>query len=1031
MKPADLSRLQTWIIEIAATLLPSDTQFSDEGGERKYHGHGGLWINLLSGLWFSHAESKGGAALQLIAHLKKSSIADAIKWAEHWLAAHPGNGRCAAAHNDDGLASATIARDILERLVDTIGTPAELYLQSRAIVAPFPDCVKFLEHAQTGEGGIVGILTSRDRVVGVQVGYLDPDGRKTTLATKRRRFNLEKAPDAVFDIPSPGDNTEVLIAEGLENALTIFRYGARRCRVIGLPGIGTLQHLKFPAGTKATVFRDSDPEESPAAKALAAGLDALILNSGAAEVFVTLKAPDGHDANRLLLESGAEAIPLLIERAEPAVLSLSGEIQKLAQLNDLEYEKRRIKEAKRLGVRVGVLDEAVRKARLAAAAAASGASGGADWKDVTDDEDVDLCEILDSILTQIKRYVIAPAYTLAVVALWAAFTHLVHHKLIRIQVAARLAIQAKTHGCGKTVLLEILSDLVSNPRLSSSMTASTLLRSIEVNKPTPLLDEAHRILRRERGDDLVALCNASHRRKFAFVERTAQLPDGSFIVERFDIFCTMALAGIGELLPEQQDRSIVVRLDKVLAESVKEQLEDGTSVELEALHRKLEIWARKLQSLDRPPRPDCLAHQPGRVFDNWRPLIAIATLAGGQWPKLVQTAIAAALELERKLTIVERLLISIRKVFDTPTIDFQTGKPAEIQRIESKDLVDLLTSDPEEDWSQASRGRPITEYWLRDNLRGLLKPPKAQSWETNDKTPTGENKRVKHKGYLRSQFEGAWKVHLAGIDEGDDPPTYYHKPSGVSGGSGVNEQNQHDDRVYSSGVSGGSGVNEQNQHDDRVYSSGVETEHRVGDTQSITPDTPDATPDAKSIYPTKSTTPPDTPDTPDTLKAGVIGGTGYDVQPERPHEPESLRPGHPTAQDGSMDDARPKPPVAAPLADEISAPTPKAAAGGDAPRDQNLAGDARGGDGQLDPGGTSAPSPSSAASNGAATIADEARRVACDNPKWSVQRIAKELGQPASRIAGYLPDHQPKPRSERKAPNPDPLANGGDRGDTP
>jgi Protein of unknown function (DUF3631) len=970
MNPADIERLQTWVTEIAETLLPVGTRFHDEGGERKFHGQAGLWINLRSGLWFSFAANTGGAALQLIAQLKQVDAPDAIKWAEAWLAAHPGSGSCEAIHEEFGPASAAIVRDILDRLIDVTNTPAEAYLRSRKVETPFPDCVKFLQHARDGECAIVGILTSHGRITGIQVGFLDLDGRKTPLATKRKRYNLERAPDAAFEIPSPGENTtDAIVAEGLENALSIYRFAKRRCRIVGMPGIGTLRHLKFPPGTRVTVFRDSDPVASPAAAALQAGIDHLILNSGAAEVLITIKAPDGYDANRILTEFGVEEVALVLDRAEPATLSLNGEILKLAQLSELDYEKVRTQRARELGIRVGVLDDQVLKARVVAAAAAASVSGAADWEDVTEDEDVDLCEILDGILTQTKRYIIAPDTTLATAVLWAAFTHIVHHNLARVQVAPRLAIQAKTWGSGKTSLLEILSNLVHNPRPASSMTASTLLRSVEVNQPTILLDESQRILRRDRNDELVALCNASHRRKFAFVERSVPLPDGSWKVERFNIWCTMAMAGIGELLPEQQDRSIVIRLDKVLAKDVREQLEDGTSAELEGLHRKLEIWARRLQSLGRPPRPDCLAHQPGRVFDNWRPLIAIADLAGGQWPRLVQLAIAATLSVEHRLSMVERLLISIKKIFNTPTIDFEANKPASVERLETTALLESLLADPEEDWAQASFGRPITAYWLRDHLIGLLDPPKAQAWWTG-----ATNARVKHKGYERLQFEKAWRVHLSGVEDDDDTLASGLGVSGASGASGASEQNQQDDRVAPSDAA----------FDDRVqtHAPAPDAPERSPDGETVysmksmgEPDAPDGAPDGETIYSMKSMGAPNEPGAPDNLN--TRGDTPHDtLQAERSPEAEDLRPGHAPAHDRRMDGAVQQSQAADPVS-------------------------------KADPGTALPPS-------APGSIAGEAKFLAAENPNWSIRRIAKHLGQPESRIAKYLPDHNPKPKRSAK-----------------
>jgi hypothetical protein len=274
------------VLDIAETIL--GVKGREEGAEVKFPG--GLSIRKSDGAWFSFTADRGGFdADGLIELLYNYLPPEALRWALAWLANHPGHGGCT--ESDDGYhpASKAVAERTLAEAVDIAGTPGWKYLQDhRRIEPPFPADLRFWPHARVGEGALVALLRSQGRIVGVQAVYLDPDGRKSTIEPVKRRYALEKAADAVFEIPARGKNdSEVIVTEGIENALTIYRYGKRGCRILGTPGIHVLRNLKFPSGTKVIFFRDSDPDGSPAAKALARGIDHLVLDSGAAEVRIT------------------------------------------------------------------------------------------------------------------------------------------------------------------------------------------------------------------------------------------------------------------------------------------------------------------------------------------------------------------------------------------------------------------------------------------------------------------------------------------------------------------------------------------------------------------------------------------------------------------------------------------------------------------------------------------------------------------------------------------------------------------------
>jgi hypothetical protein len=83
---------------------------------------------------------------------------------------------------------------------------------------------------------------------------------------------------------------------------------------------------------------------------------------------------------------------------------------------------------------------------------------------------------------------------------------------------------------------------------------------------------------------------------------------------------------------------------------------------------------------------------------------------------------------------------------------------------------------------------PITPYWLRSKLRGLLEPAGSREWQAG--TPTN---RQHCRGYEKSQFADAWARYTP------PPPLAPSPPSGTSGSTGTaspdTKQNQQDTSV--------------------------------------------------------------------------------------------------------------------------------------------------------------------------------------------------------------------------------------------
>ena len=89
-----------------------------------------------------------------------------------------------------------------------------------------------------------------------------------------------------------------------------------------------------------------------------------------------------------------------------------------------------------------------------------------------------------------------------------------------------------------------------------------------------------------------------------------------------------------------------------------------------------------------------------RAADNWRPLLAIADLAGGTWPEEARRAACLLSGEEQDGAIGVELLRDIRSAFGYDDV------------IRSSDLVAKLTADPERPWAEWKHGRPLTQKQL-------------------------------------------------------------------------------------------------------------------------------------------------------------------------------------------------------------------------------------------------------------------------------------------------------------------------------
>jgi putative DNA primase/helicase len=263
-----------------------------------------------------------------------------------------------------------------------------------------------------------------------------------------------------------------------------------------------------------------------------------------------------------------------------------------------------------------------------------------------------------------------------------------------------------------------------------------LFRAVEAWSPALLIDEADTFLR--NNDELRGIINSGHTRDLAFVIRTV---GDDHEPRRFSTWGAKAIASIGKLSDTNADRSIEICLKRKLPGEPTEKLRHADPETFNALARRCARWAADHIDEIRAARPSMPAGLHDRAEDNWEPLLAIADLAGGKWPKRAREAASALLGGDEDTGgLGVELLGDIRVVFEDRSVD----------RISSEDLVLALVGLKERRWAEYSRGKPLTMA----KLARLLRPYGVVSGTI--RLPDGKTP----KGYLLDRFTDPFARYL-------------------------------------------------------------------------------------------------------------------------------------------------------------------------------------------------------------------------------------------------------------------------------
>jgi hypothetical protein len=378
--------------------------------------------------------------------------------------------------------------------------------------------------------------------------------------------------------------------------------------------------------------------------------------------------------------------------------------------------------------------------------------------------------LLAELHAALCRYVVFPSPEAAdAVTLWIAASH----AQPAWEHAPRLAVVSPLKRCGKSRLLDIIAETCYQPLITVNATIAAVVRAIGPDPPTLLVDEADTLWgtrkQADNNEDLRGLLNAGHQRNRPMLRWDVT----TRTLDRLDTFAMALLAAIGELPDTIMDRAVTVRMRRRgPGEHPAPYRTRRDAPPLHQLRGRLTGWARAhLAELEHatPAMP-----LEDRAADTWEPLVAIADLAGSDWPARARAAAvvlaADAAEQDTDSSLGLRLLADLRTVF-----------AAGEERLETKAVLERLCRLDESPWEDL-RGKRLDARALAGLLRPYAIKPKVI--RLGDATPRGYERADLHDAWHRYLPQPAQQAQQQGESAGQDrcgPEEDRRNPSATGG----------------------------------------------------------------------------------------------------------------------------------------------------------------------------------------------------------------------------------------------------------
>jgi len=348
--------------------------------------------------------------------------------------------------------------------------------------------------------------------------------------------------------------------------------------------------------------------------------------------------------------------------------------------------------------------------------------------------EVDGIALLNELAMKIREFIVMPQAAADAAALWVVHTHAID----ACHYTPRLFITSPDKRCGKTLLLKVLGKTVARPLGAGNISPASFFRTIQAVQPTLLVDEfdAHK----KDDEEMRGVINNGYERDNPVI----RCDPNTLEPMEFDTFAPCAIAAIGRTWETVEDRSITVRLHRKKPSEKVRKMRRNHAPDLDRLASMAARWAADhhdaIQSAD-PEVPEALSD---RAADIWTPLLAIADLAGGEWPARARHA-ALALSADG---LVEDESYGTMLLADLQ--DFVRDRAG--SAFSTREIIEYLVTLEERPWALYGRARKAI---TARQLATILKPYEVLSSTIRfDAAPQA-------KGYQREDIELAASRYLA------------------------------------------------------------------------------------------------------------------------------------------------------------------------------------------------------------------------------------------------------------------------------
>jgi hypothetical protein len=345
-------------------------------------------------------------------------------------------------------------------------------------------------------------------------------------------------------------------------------------------------------------------------------------------------------------------------------------------------------------------------------------------------------ELLDELRAALDRYVVFPTPEAAdAVTLWVAASHAVP----AWEHAPRLVLTSPVKRCGKSRAQDVISETCHRALITVNATVAAVVRSLYGDPPTLLVDEADTIFgsrkQAENNEDLRGILNAGHQRNRPMIRWDITTRS----LESLPTFAMACLASIGDLPDTIMDRAVVVRMRRrAPGEQVRPYRTRRDAPPLNELRDRLAGLIRGHLGVLEKAVPEMPLED--RSADTWEPLVAVADLAGGDWPKrarrAAETLTAAEADADTDTSLGIRLLDDLRVVFGAD------------DKLDSRTLLERLHKLEEAPWDSL-HGKALDARGLASRLRPYGVKPKVIRLGA-----------ATARGYERADFHDAWARYL-------------------------------------------------------------------------------------------------------------------------------------------------------------------------------------------------------------------------------------------------------------------------------